>query len=124
LSARADRLTERLSGAGVDVVLITNLINVRYLTGYTGSNGLALIGPSTRAFVTDFRYVEQAAEQVDSSFERLRAPVDLLEAVNDAIPSGELRLGFEEAHMTVRDYGRLRELLADRVELVGVQSEQ
>jgi Xaa-Pro aminopeptidase len=121
VSARADRLTERLSGAGVDVVLITGLINVRYLTGYTGSNGLALIGPSTRAFVTDFRYVEQAAEQVDSSFERLPASVDLLEAVDSAIPSGELRLGFEEAHMTVRDHGRLRELLPDRVELVGVQ---
>ena len=121
MSARADRLTERLPDAGVDVVLVTDLVNVRYLTGYTGSNGLALIGPSTRVFVTDFRYVEQAAEQVDPSFDRLRASVDLLEAIQDAIPSGELRVGFEEAHMTVREHGRLRELLPDRVELVGVQ---
>ncbi len=102
-------------------MLVTDLVNVRYLTGYTGSNGLALIGPSTRVFVTDFRYVEQAAEQVDPSFDRLRASVDLLEAIQDAIPSGELRVGFEEAHMTVREHGRLRELLPDRVELVGVQ---
>jgi Xaa-Pro aminopeptidase len=120
VSARADRLTERLAGAGVDILLITELVNVRYLTGYTGSNGLALIAPSARAFVTDFRYVEQAAEEVDGSFDRLRASTDLVEAVKDAIPPGELRLGFEEAHTTVREHARLRELLPDRIELVGV----
>ncbi len=119
MSARADRLSERLSGAGVDALLVTDLVNVRYLTGYTGSNGLALVGPSTRVFVTDFRYVEQAAEQVDPSFDRLRASVDLFEAIRDATAAREeLRLGFEEARLTVREHGRLRELLPDRVELV------
>jgi Xaa-Pro aminopeptidase len=121
MSIRADRLTEKLAGAGADVVLITDLINVRYLTGYTGSNGLALVGPSSRAFVTDFRYVEQAAEQVDGAFDRLRAPQDLLQSVEEALPAGELRLGFEEAHLSVREHGRLRELLPDRIELVAVQ---
>jgi Xaa-Pro aminopeptidase len=120
MSRRADELTDRLTGAGVDAVLITDLINVRYLTGYTGSNGLALIGPDTRAFVTDFRYVEQAAEQVDPGFDRLKASLDLLEALNDALPAGELRLGFEEAHVSVREHARLRELLPDRIELIGV----
>ncbi len=120
MNNRADRLTERLAGAGVDAVLITELVNVRYLTGYTGSNGLALIAPNARTFVTDFRYVEQAAEQVDSSFHRLRASVDLLESINEPLPPGELRLGFEEAHVSVREYARLRELLPERVEMVGV----
>jgi Xaa-Pro aminopeptidase len=120
VSTRADRLSERLADAGVDAVLITDLVNVRYLTGYTGSNGLALIGPDTRAFVTDFRYVEQAAEQVEASFDRVRASVDLLEAVKDALPPGELRLGFEEAHVSVREHARVRGLLPERVELVGV----
>ncbi|HJS96604.1 MAG TPA: Xaa-Pro peptidase family protein [Solirubrobacteraceae bacterium] len=120
MSARADRLTEKLAGAGVDAVLITDLVNVRYLTGYTGSNGLALIGPDTRAFVTDFRYVEQAAEEVDPGFDRLKASVDLLEAIKDALPTGELRLGFEAAHVSVREHERLRGLVPDRVELVGV----
>ena len=120
MSARVDRLIERLSGAGAGAVLVTDLANVRYLTGYTGSNGLALVGPDTRVFVTDFRYVEQAAEEVDPSFDRVRASVDLLEAVQDALPSGELRLGFEEAHTSVREHGRLRGLLGDQVELVAV----
>jgi len=65
VSSRADRLVELLPAAGIDVLLVTGLVNVRYLTGYTGSNGLALIGPHTRTFVTDFRYVEQAAEEVE-----------------------------------------------------------
>ena len=119
MTSRADRLTERLAGAGVDAVLITELVNVRYLTGFTGSSGLALIGPSTRAFVTDFRYVEQAAEEVNASFDRRRAPTDLLEAIQDVLPGAELRLGFEEPHLSVREHRRLRELLPDRIELVG-----
>jgi Xaa-Pro aminopeptidase len=122
VSARADRLTERLTAAEVDAVLVTDLINVRYLTGYTGSNGLALIAADTRVFVTDFRYVEQAAEEVDPGFDRLKASVDLLEAIKDALPTaGGLRLGFEAAHVTVREHERMRELLPDPIELVGVQ---
>ena len=120
MSARADRLTERLADAGIDVLLVTDLLNLRYLTGYTGSNGIALIGAGVRTFVTDFRYVEQAAEEVDSSFERRRSSQQLLEGVQDVLPPGELRLGFEEAHMSVRALAQLRELLADRIELVGI----
>ena len=46
MSDRAQRAIALLDGAGVDALLVTNLVNVRYLTGYTGSNGLALIGES------------------------------------------------------------------------------
>jgi Xaa-Pro aminopeptidase len=120
VSTRVDRLTDLLPGAGVDALLVTNLVNVRYLTGYTGSSGVALIGPEVRTFVTDFRYVEQAAEEVDASFDRRRAARELLEAVDDALPDGELRLGFEEANLSVSEHARLRERLPDRVELVGL----
>jgi Xaa-Pro aminopeptidase len=120
MSARADRVAELLSEAGVDLLLVSNLVNVRYLTGYTGSNGLALVGPHTRAFITDFRYVEQAAEQVDSAFDRRRAPQELLHAVEELLPEGAVRLGFEDADVSVRTHARLREMLPDRVQLVGV----
>jgi len=119
-SDRVDRLLARLPRAGADVMLVTDLVNVRYLTGYTGTNGIALIGAQTRSFLTDFRYVEQAAEQVDSSFDRLEAPQDLLEAVEDLLPEGSCRLGFEDEHLSVRDHARLRELFAERVGLVAV----
>jgi Xaa-Pro aminopeptidase len=119
MKARSDRLVASLPGTGVDVQLVTNLANVRYLTGYNGSNGLALVGPQTRTFITDFRYVEQAAEQVETSFERRQAPQDLLDAVADVLPGGPIRLGFEEAHVSVRTHNRLRGLLEERVALVG-----
>ena len=122
MSSRADRLVDLLPDAGVDVLLVTGPFNVRYLTGYTGSNGIALVGADTRVFVTDFRYVEQAAEEVDPSFERRRAAQDLLEAVGDVLGAGELRLGFEPVHMSVRAYDRLRDRLPDRIELVGVEA--
>jgi Xaa-Pro aminopeptidase len=120
MSDRAQRAIGLLDGAGVDVLLVTNRVNVRYLTGYTGSNGLALIGESVCAFVTDFRYVEQAAEQVFAEFAQRRGERDLLEAIEELLPDGPVRLGFEEAHVSVRAHRRLRELLPDRVELVGV----
>jgi Xaa-Pro aminopeptidase len=120
VSSAADRLTDLLPAAGVELMLVSNLINVRYLTGYTGSNGLVLIGPATRTFFTDFRYVEQAAEQVDSSFERRTASQDLLDAVGDALRGGELRLGFEEEHLSVHQHARLRSSLPDRIELIGL----
>jgi Xaa-Pro aminopeptidase len=119
-TSRVDRLVALLPEAEVDLLLVTDLVNVRYLTGYTGTNGLALVGPETRAFVTDFRYLEQAAEEVDQSFVRRQAQLELIDGLGDVLPEGELRLGFEETHVSVRNYGRLREALPDRVELVPV----
>jgi Xaa-Pro aminopeptidase len=119
MSGRAQRAIRLLPDAGLDALLVTDLVNVRYLTGYTGSNGLALIGESACAFVTDFRYVEQAAAEVAPEFDRRRGERDLVESVEESLPTGPVRLGFEEAHVSVRGYRRLRELLPDRVELVG-----
>ena len=118
MKGRVERLADLLPETGIDVLLITDLVNTRYVTGYDGSNGIALIGTRTRAFATDFRYVEQAAAQVHPSFARVRASLDLLEAVTDLLPAGEVRLGFDDAHMPVRQHARLRELLPGRVELV------
>jgi Xaa-Pro aminopeptidase len=120
VSDRAQALAQQLPEAGVDAVLITDLVNVRYLTGYTGSNGIAVLTGDSARFVTDFRYVEQAAEEVDRGFERGTGSVDLLETVREALPQGELRLGFEDAHLSVWQHRRLRELLPDRIELVAV----
>lgn len=118
MSARAARLAERLPEIGADLLVVTSLVNVRYLTGYTGSNGLALVGPDTRVFITDFRYVEQSAAEVDPAFTRQIAVQDLVEGVPELLAQGSLRLAFEDAHMTVRAHARLRELLPDTVRLV------
>jgi Xaa-Pro aminopeptidase len=115
--SRADRVAERLAERGLDLLLVTDPTNLRYLTGFTGSNGLAVVGRDVRRFVTDFRYVELAAGQVDG-FERERAPQELLAALRDGWPAGELRLGFEDHQVPVRRHERLRELIPERVALV------
>jgi Xaa-Pro aminopeptidase len=121
VKARAEHLLDLLAETEVDVMLIGELINIRYLTGYTGTNGLALIGPHTRTFITDFRYVTQVAAEVDPAYERVRASLDLLEVLPEALPEGGLRLGFEEEHTSVATHRRLLELLGDRAELVPVK---
>lgn len=117
-SERVARLLPVLEEAQIDLLLVSELVGVRYLTGYTGSNGMALVGPDMRVFVTDFRYVEQAAEEVDSAFERVRAPQDLIEELPRLLEGRGVRLGFDDAHVSVRGHARLHELLGDGVELV------
>jgi len=114
---RADRVAARLAERGADLLLVTDLVNIRYLTGFTGSSAMAVVGPDTRRFITDFRYVERARTEVDG-FDRERAPQDFAAALEQGWPEGPLKLGFEDQHMSVRQHGRLRELLPDRIELV------
>jgi Xaa-Pro aminopeptidase len=115
---RADRLAELLDARELDALLVTDLVNVRYLTGYTGTNGLALVGiHGLRQFVTDFRYVTQAEQQVHG-FARASGRNDLLDDLPAVLPDGDVRLGFEDQHVSVRTHQRLRELLPVTVELV------
>jgi Xaa-Pro aminopeptidase len=114
MSTRAGRLAERIAEKQLDALVVTNLWNVRYLTGYTGTNGIAVVGPDLRVFFTDFRYVEQAAEQV-KDFERVKGERDLLGDVAQRV-SG--RVGFEDGTMTVRAFERLKGLVGERGELI------
>jgi Xaa-Pro aminopeptidase len=114
---RVDRLSELLRERELDALVVTNLTNVRYLTGFTGTSGACLVGEGVRTFLTDFRYVEQAERQVHG-FERASAGRDLLGAVCEHLSNaGTRRVGFEDHHLTVHQHTRLRERLADEVEL-------
>lgn len=59
---RAERVVERLDG--VDALIVTDLTNVRWLTGFTGSNGVAVVASDRVVLVTDGRYGEQAKRQL------------------------------------------------------------
>ena len=116
-SRRADRLAGELATAGpddspVDSLLVTNLTNVEYLTGFTGTNGACLIGSGSRLFLTDFRYAERA-EEIDGWEVRIVSG-QWLEGL-----AGELAgtVGFEDDQVTVRTANQLREA-ASGAELV------
>jgi Xaa-Pro aminopeptidase len=115
--SRADRVSTRLAERELDALLITDPVNLRYVTGFTGSNGLAVVGPDVRRFVTDFRYVEQAKLEVDG-FDRERAALRLIEPLAEGWADGDVRLGFDDASLSVRAHAQLREKLPDRVALV------
>jgi Xaa-Pro aminopeptidase len=117
-AARADRLVELLGERELDALVVTNLVNVRYLTGFTGSNAACVVAPEQRVFLTDFRYVSQATEQVPD-FVRVKGERDLLGDVAERV-SG--RVGFEDATLTVRSFERLKGLVGDGVELVAAGS--
>jgi Xaa-Pro aminopeptidase len=115
--SRAARLAAALD---VDLLLVSKLVNLRYLTGFTGTNGLAVVGPDIRRFLTDFRYVEQAKAEV-TEFDRVIGERDLLSDVGKLLPDGAVRLGFEAEHVSVAQRDRLREVLGDEVELVATK---
>ena len=115
--ARADRLAARLAERELDALLVTHTVNVRYLTGFTGSNAFAVLADGIRAFLTDFRYVEQAEEEVPD-WERIRGGRNLLDDVAGLLGEGPLRLGFEAGTLSVDRHAKLRAALPDRVELV------
>jgi Xaa-Pro aminopeptidase len=114
--SRADRLEAVLAEKELDALLVTNVVNVRYLTGYTGTNGTCLIGQGIRLFLTDFRYVTQAEAEVDGAFDRVQGRQDLLEDAAKAFPAG--RIGFEDFSLTVRQHERLGSFASEGAELV------
>jgi len=115
MSERLTRVRERLATDRLDALLVNGAANLRYLTGFTGSNGVAIIGEQA-VFLTDFRYREQAALEIDAAFECRIVSQDLLAEIAAATPAG--RLGFDQASTTVAGLHRLELALDDRADLV------
>lgn len=123
--ARVARLATELGVVGVDRLLVGTPVNVRYLSGYTGTNGLLLVSADeqlAQRFFTDFRYASQSEQQVPAEFVREIAPGELVETAVRALGQGgvegQRKLGFDDASLTVKQHARLRDLLAPGWELV------
>ena len=132
-SARRARLggaLERLRDTDpVDAILVSNLVNVRYLTGFTGSNGAVIVWSGQRdrgldTIATDGRYISQVAQQagdLPAVIERDTPPALLRHAVarRGADSGAPLRIGVEAQTMTIAAFSGLRKVAADHaVELV------
>ena len=64
---RMSNVLDKMSCNDLEAIYITNLTNIRYLTGFTGSAGSLLILPEKQIFITDGRYIEQSKNQVKES---------------------------------------------------------
>ena len=103
-SKRQQDLRMVLDERGLDGILITNLTNVRYISGFTGSAASCLITPEGQYFVTDGRYIEQSKAQV-KGFERFIDMNSHLSQIkdNNLNPNG-FKLAFEGDHMSYALY--------------------
>ena len=104
VARRAERV-RAAAAAGCDALVVVNLVNVRYLTGFTGSAGLVWLGPDELVLITDRRYAEQSEAETSQAGVEVRieitnaAPKEILTAA--AVGVG--RIGLEAASVSWAD---------------------
>jgi Xaa-Pro aminopeptidase len=102
-------LIDGLTSAHLDGLLITNLANIRYLTGFSGTSALLLVSRSAVILVSDFRYQTQAVEEVGPMAKVIIESQSLWIGLWRELPEVEalVVVGFESAHLLHRDFQRL-----------------
>ncbi|HET6289919.1 MAG TPA: Xaa-Pro peptidase family protein [Amycolatopsis sp.] len=118
-SRRRAALRSLLADSGVDALLVTDLLNIRYLTGFTGSNAALLVhgsGDDRTIFCTDGRYTVQSATEVPD-LERVLDRASAAKLADLAAEKNFGKTGFESQHISVEQHEGLK-VRFDRVELV------
>lgn len=113
---KLQKLRQSLQQANLPALLVTSAHSRRYLTGFTGTAGVAVITADGAFFITDFRYTEQANTQIEG-YEIIEQKSTLIEAVVQLVEEKQLtKLGFEQDAMTYAEYDRYASAL--KAELV------
>lgn len=106
LQARRDAVAGGLAERKLDALLVTHLPNVRYLSGFTGSNGILLVTAGDALLFTDPRYRIQAGQETGCRLKTSKGP--MLEDVLAAVKKCKLRrIGFERAHLSFDQFEHL-----------------
>ncbi|OZS78810.1 Xaa-Pro dipeptidase [Tetzosporium hominis] len=113
---KLQKLRQALQQADLPALLVTSAYSRRYLTGFTGTAGVAVITADEAFFITDFRYTEQANDQIEG-YEIIEQKTTLIKAVAQLVEDKQLtKLGFEQDAMTYAEYDRYANAL--KAELV------
>ncbi|MDP8982609.1 MAG: Xaa-Pro peptidase family protein [Acidobacteriota bacterium] len=94
----------------IDALVVSALPNVRYLTGFTGSNGLVILWPGGSILFTDPRYTIQAASEAACTVKIVRQHLPL-EAARFIKRKQWKRIGFEKTRLTFEGYQTLKDEL-------------
>ena len=124
IAARIERLKALLAGGELPpALLVTSLVNIRYLTGFTGSAGMLFVLPSGLVFLTDGRYRTQAEEQFESA--GVSARVEICPAAGQAERAAQVAreaaldtLVLEAAHVSWARYTAFCDTWFRGIELV------
>lgn len=106
---RISALRRKLRENNLDGMIVTHLDHVRYLTGFTGSSGLLVVGPKGAEFFTDFRYQDQSKEQVKGAKVNI-VRGDLIEQLKEhkGLAEKNRRFGIDASQMTLAQHNKLR----------------
>ncbi|MHA6259518.1 M24 family metallopeptidase [Sporosarcina sp. CAU 1771] len=97
-------LRELMKKEEIDALLITNPFNRRYITGFTGTAGVAVVSEKDAVFITDFRYTEQAAKEIEG-FRIVQHTKTIMEEVAHQVKDMNVKaLGFEKEDMSFGMY--------------------
>ena len=107
---RQEKLKKDLGKKGLDGILITNLTNVRYISGFTGSAASCFITPEGQYFITDGRYIEQSKSQVKSFDRFIGADSHLKQIKDNKLNPDGLKIAFEADHMSYSLYEKMKDL--------------
>lgn len=108
---RRERLAARLAELEIDALVVTRLPNVRYLTGFTGSNAQVVVAREGGVFLTDGRYDTQSAHEVPDLERRIYLDERTGHLARACVDLGATRVGFEREGLTYGGWGRLGEAL-------------
>ncbi len=101
---KLNKLRSLLAENKLDALLITNEYNRRYMTDFTGTAGVAIVSKEDAVFITDFRYMEQAAAQV-KDFRIVQHEKTIIEEVANQLETMKVKtLGFEKEDLTYGMY--------------------
>ncbi|WOV85570.1 Xaa-Pro peptidase family protein [Sporosarcina jeotgali] len=104
INLKLAKLRELLAEKELDALFITSGYNRRYMTGFTGTAGAAIISKDDAVFITDFRYMEQAAAQI-KDFRIVQHEKTIIEEVAKQVEQMKVkRLGFEKEDLTFGMY--------------------
>lgn len=110
LQQRCQDVAARLPELKADCLLVSSPANVRYLSGFAGSNGLILLTPRETHFFTDPRYAIEAAKNISAKIHVVKGP--LSGGAATVIRRKRLKkIGFESASLLYEEYLRLQEQL-------------
>lgn len=106
---RIEKLRQGMQAQLMDAFFVASPENLRYLTGFTGTAGYALITLDHAYFITDFRYVEQAQEQTEG-FQIIQQQGPAADVIAKLIEQDQLSvLGFEDEFLTYAEYSVFEE---------------
>lgn len=117
---RVNAVRTNMKKHNIDALIITNLENIRYVTGFTGSTAIGVITKDRAVILVDSRYILQAKKEC-SGVEAVLFSGDWIETVAPIIAESKAeRVGFEQDYVTISLHKKMRKAVSKPAKLVGV----